>query len=206
MQRRLSLALVTAGLAMPVAASAADPQIERGKYLVTIGGCGDCHTPGSFLGHPDMARLLGGSDVGFALPGAGVFVGRNLTPDKETGLGGWTSEQIITAFTTGKRPDGRVLAPIMPWPALAQLTRADAEAIAAYLKSIPAVKNARSRALRPQREARRARLHHRPRRGLRRHAEAAAALNGLPVGDFSEAVRRMSDRCGGNAKLPLACR
>ncbi|MGO9756777.1 MAG: c-type cytochrome [Roseiarcus sp.] len=142
MQRRLSLALVTAGLAMPVAASAADPQIERGKYLVTIGGCGDCHTPGSFLGHPDMARLLGGSDVGFALPGAGVFVGRNLTPNKETGLGGWTSEQIITAFTTGKRPDGRVLAPIMPWPALAQLTRADAEAIAAYLKSIPAVKNA----------------------------------------------------------------
>jgi mono/diheme cytochrome c family protein len=142
MQRRLSLALVIAGLAMPVAASAADPQIERGKYLVTIGGCGDCHTPGAFLGHPDMARLLGGSDVGFAIPGAGVFVGRNLTPDKETGLGDWTTEQIIAAFTTGKRPDGRVLAPIMPWPALAQLTSADAQAIAAYLKSIPAVKNA----------------------------------------------------------------
>ena len=142
MWRRFSFALLIAGLAMPVAASAADSQIERGKYLVTISGCGDCHTPGTFLGHPDMARLLGGSDVGFAIPGVGVFVGRNLTPDKETGLGNWTTAQIITAFTTGVRPDGRVLAPVMPWPALSKLTKADAEAIAAYLQSIPAVRNA----------------------------------------------------------------
>ena len=95
-------------------AGAAESQVERGKYLVTFGGCSDCHTPGSFLGHPDMAKYLGGSDVGFAIPGLGVFVGRNLTPDKETGLGGWTSKQIVTAITTGKRPDGRELAPIMP--------------------------------------------------------------------------------------------
>jgi mono/diheme cytochrome c family protein len=142
MQRRLSLALLIASLVLPVAASAADAQVERGKYLVTLGGCGDCHTPGTFLGRPDTARLLGGSDVGFAIPGAGVFVGRNLTPDKETGLGGWTSEQIVKAITTGKRPDGRVLAPIMPWSALAQLTSADVQAIAAYLKSIPPVNNA----------------------------------------------------------------
>lgn len=140
MHRQLAFALLLAGLA--VSAAFADPQVERGKYLVTIGGCGDCHTPGALLGKPDESRLLGGSDVGFAVPGLGVFVGRNLTPDKQTGLGEWTSEQIIAAITTGRRPDGRTLAPVMPWPALSHLTRADAEAIAAYLKSIPPVKNA----------------------------------------------------------------
>lgn len=118
-------------------AYAADPRVERGKYLVAIGGCGDCHTPGSFLGHPDMTRILGGSDVGFGLP-TGVYVGPNLTPDK-TGLGEWTEQQIVTAITTGKRPDGRILAPIMPWRELAHLTPQDAKAIAAYLKSLPAV-------------------------------------------------------------------
>ena len=61
--------------------AAAETPIERGKYLVTLGGCGDCHTPGTFLGHPDKERLLAGSEVGFAVPGLGVFPGRNLTPD-----------------------------------------------------------------------------------------------------------------------------
>ena len=141
MSRITSMALVTAAILGAAGTAAADSQIDRGKYLVVVGGCSDCHTPGSFLGHPDMSRFLGGSDVGFAIPGLGVFPGRNLTPDKETGLGDWTNEQIVTALTTGKRPDGRVLAPIMPWPAFSQLTSADAQAIAAYLKSIPAVKN-----------------------------------------------------------------
>jgi mono/diheme cytochrome c family protein len=122
-------------------AAAADAQLDRGKYLVTLGGCLDCHTPGYFFGKPNMQQYLGGSDVGFAIPGLGVFVGRNLTPDKETGLGSWTRAQIITAMTTGKRPDGRVLAPIMPWEALGKLTKTDATAIAAYLQSLPPVKH-----------------------------------------------------------------
>jgi mono/diheme cytochrome c family protein len=119
---------------------AEDAQLARGKYLVTLGSCTDCHTPGHLLGKPDMTRFLGGSDVGFAIPGLGTFVGRNLTPDKETGLGSWTREQIATAFTTGVRPDGRVLAPVMPWAAFSQLTKADALAIAAYLQSLPPVR------------------------------------------------------------------
>ncbi len=122
--------------------ASADAKTERGKYLVTVGGCSDCHTPGNFLGHPDMAKFLGGSDVGFAIPGLGVFVGRNLTPDKETGLGSWTTEQIVTAITTGVRPDGRILAPIMPYKDFAHLTKSDARAIAAYLKSLPPVNHA----------------------------------------------------------------
>jgi mono/diheme cytochrome c family protein len=122
-------------------AHAADPQVERGKYLVAIGGCTDCHTPGNFLGHPDMTRYLGGSDVGFSAPGMGVFVGPNLTPDKETGLGSWSAQQIVTAITTGKRPDGRLLVPMMPWRGLAVLTQPDALAIAAFLKSLAPVSN-----------------------------------------------------------------
>jgi mono/diheme cytochrome c family protein len=139
--------LVFSGLAALVAGFpvgttlAADPQVERGKYLVEIGSCSDCHTPGYFFGRPDMARYLGGSDVGFGIPGVGVFVPRNLTPDGETGLGNWTAGQIVTAITTGKRPDGRILAGIMPWRSLAALTDSDALAIAAFLKSLPPVNN-----------------------------------------------------------------
>jgi mono/diheme cytochrome c family protein len=120
-------------------ASADDAQIARGRYLVVISGCSDCHTPGALLGNPDMKRYLGGSDVGFSIPGQGIFVGQNLTPDKETGIGSWSSEQIVTAIRTGKTPEGRDLFPVMPWPALSHLTDEDAQAIAAFLKSIPAV-------------------------------------------------------------------
>ena len=141
--RRHSFALaLTLTCALAGSAAMADSQSDRGAYLVTVAGCGDCHTPGYFLGKPDMSRMLGGSDVGFTIPGLGAFVGRNLTPDKETGLGSWTSEQMVTAITTGVRPDGRVLAPIMPWHTYAHLTPDDVNAIVAYLKTIPPVKHA----------------------------------------------------------------
>ena len=117
-----ALALVVVATAAPLSA---DPRIERGKYLAEFGGCHDCHTPGYFFGKPDMARHLGGSEVGFEIPGLGVFVGPNLTPDKESGLGNWSEDQIVAAMTKGQRPDGRELAPIMPWRALAKLTRED---------------------------------------------------------------------------------
>jgi mono/diheme cytochrome c family protein len=139
---RLPLLVATTILAMSAAAPAAETQIERGKYLVTITGCGTCHTPGSLLGKPDLNRTLAGSEVGFGIPGLGVFVGGNLTPDKETGLGDWTTEQIIAAITKGDTPNGRKLFPVMPWPDLANLSPDDAQAMAAYLKSLPPVKNA----------------------------------------------------------------
>jgi hypothetical protein len=88
-----------------------------------------------------MARFLGGSEVGFEIPGLGIFHGPNLTPDKETGLGNRTDAQVATALTTGKRPDGCELAPIMPWHAFANLTREDVTAIVAFLRSVPAVSN-----------------------------------------------------------------
>jgi mono/diheme cytochrome c family protein len=120
---------------------AGQTQVERGKYLTSIIPCTDCHTPGTFLGHPDMKRYLGGSDVGFEIPGLGVFYGSNITPDKETGIGKWTKEQIATAITSGKTPDGRILAPPMPVESFKHLTHRDALAIAAYLKTLPPIKN-----------------------------------------------------------------
>ncbi|HWX72028.1 MAG TPA: cytochrome c [Xanthobacteraceae bacterium] len=141
-----SIALAAAAAAVLAAATLlprahAESQIDRGKYLVTLGGCNDCHTPGYFFGKPDMARYLGGSEVAFEIPGVGAFPGRNITPDKETGIGNWTTEQIVTALQQGKRPDGRMLAPIMPYHAFSYLTKEDAFAIAAFLQSIPPVKN-----------------------------------------------------------------
>jgi mono/diheme cytochrome c family protein len=133
--------LLAAALIGVSSAHAAETELERGKYLVSIISCTDCHTPGTFLGKPDMTRFLGGSDVGFEVPGLGVFYGPNLTPDGETGLGKWTKEQIATAITTGKRPDGRILAPPMPVASFKHLSRTDALAIAAYLKSLPIIKN-----------------------------------------------------------------
>jgi len=94
------IALTAVAVTVVGTARAADSQIDRGKYLVTFGLCNDCHTPGYFFGKPDMAQFLGGSDVAFEIPGLGAFPGRNITPDKETGIGNWTSEQIVTALQT----------------------------------------------------------------------------------------------------------
>jgi hypothetical protein len=88
-----------------------------------------------------MKRYLGGSDVGFSIPTQGVFVGSNLTPDKETGLGRWTADQIVVAIRKGKRPDGGALSGAMPSASFSRLTDEDAFAIAAFLQSLPPVKN-----------------------------------------------------------------
>lgn len=138
---RLLLA-ATAAFVMSNAASAADDaKLKRGQYLTTIMGCADCHTPGVFLGKPDFARNLAGSDVGFAIPGLGYFWGPNLTPDDATGLGAWSEDEIVAALRTGARPDGRILAPSMPWRGYGVLTDDDAYAIAAYLKSMAPIRN-----------------------------------------------------------------
>jgi mono/diheme cytochrome c family protein len=136
-----TLAVVSVLLRFHSGVASADDRVERGRYLVNFGGCFDCHTPGYFFGKPDMARFLAGSEVGFEIPEMGVFYGPNLTPDPETGLGNWTEDEIVTALQSGVRPDGRQLAPIMPWQSFAKLTKEDAQAIAAFLKSLAPVKN-----------------------------------------------------------------
>ena len=136
------LALAAIGLALlgtePHAAGPAPARakLDRGAYLAAIMDCTGCHTPGMLLGKPDMTRPLAGSEVGFAIPGLGIFYPPNLTSDRETGLGNWTEADIVRAVRTGVRPDGRVLAPVMPYASYAKLTDTDAAALAAYLKSL----------------------------------------------------------------------
>jgi mono/diheme cytochrome c family protein len=119
----------------------AQSQTRRGEYLATIMDCTGCHTPGTFLGKPDMQRPLAGSEVGFQIPGLGIFYPPNLTPDPETGLGRWSEADIIKAVRIGVRPDGRQLVPIMPYHSYSKLTDADAKALASYLKGLKPVKN-----------------------------------------------------------------
>ena len=131
-----SLAAATTG-----PARADEAQIARGDYLARIMDCTGCHTPGTMMGQPDMARYLGGGDVGFHLPGLGIFWPPNLTSDPETGLGDWSADDIIKAVRTGERPDGRILAPIMPYHSYVALNDEDAMALATYIKSLPPLSN-----------------------------------------------------------------
>lgn len=136
--------LVTAAAAAAVVISTASPApaaASRGEYLAAIMDCGGCHTPGALTGASDPQRYLAGSGVGFEIPGLGVFYPPNLTPDAETGLGGWSEADIVKAVRTGVRPDGRMLAPVMPWHAYAALTEEDAAALASYLRAMPPVKH-----------------------------------------------------------------
>ena len=125
-----------------------EEKLARGKYLVTIGGCNDCHTPGTFYGAPDMARMLSGSELGWTGPW-GTSYAANLTPDPSTGLGNYTEGDIVTAIRTGHKKDGTPILPPMPWPNYASLTDEDAYAVAAYLKSVPPVVHAVPRNLPP---------------------------------------------------------
>lgn len=138
---KLALSAVLAAAGIVATTAHAQDATRRGEYLATIMDCGGCHTPGIFLGKPDMQKPLAGSEVGFHLPGLGIFYPPNLTPDPETGLGKWSTADIVKALRTGIRPDGRQLVPIMPWNSYAKLSDGDAQALASYLKSLKPIRN-----------------------------------------------------------------
>jgi mono/diheme cytochrome c family protein len=140
-----SAAFLSAGFALGDAATKGSPtaapqakRLERGKYLTTICGCNDCHTPGTFFGAPDFSRQLSGSDLGWQGPW-GVSFARNLTPDRETGIGRWSEADITKAIRSGVRPDGSILLPPMPWQSFSAMSEEDAAAVAAFLKSLPPI-------------------------------------------------------------------
>jgi mono/diheme cytochrome c family protein len=141
-RRRVPLyALTVSLLSGPVLAPAGEDAtaLERGRYLVTLMDCSGCHTPGALAGQPDATRYLAGSSIGFQ-GREGTVYPPNLTPDRETGLGAWSDEAILAAVKTGRRPDGRILAPVMPWPSYANLTADDGRALVTYLRSLPPVR------------------------------------------------------------------
>ncbi|WP_131858445.1 cytochrome c [Bosea sp. BK604] len=133
------LAILLAFTVAPLSAQQEQRTMSRGEYLSRIMDCGGCHTPGALAGKPDEARKLAGSQIGFQIPGLGTFYPPNLTPDKQTGLGNWSEAEIIRAVRTGVRPDGRMLAPAMPWMSYAALNDTDARDLARYLKGLKPV-------------------------------------------------------------------
>lgn len=158
--------------------SLTDPAtIARGRYLVSAGGCNDCHSPKIMTPQGpvvDQSRLLSGHPANQRLPAlpAGVvapgrwgavatgdltaWVGSwgtsfaaNLTPDP-TGIGNWTVDMFIKSLRTGKYMGfSRPILPPMPWNWYGQESDADLTAIFAYLKSLPPIKNLVPEALPP---------------------------------------------------------
>ena len=105
-------------------------QVERGAYLARVGNCAGCHTA---RGGPPYA---GGR--GIETPFGTVFAS-NLTPDERTGIGRWSPGHFWRALHNGRSRDGRLLYPAFPYPNFTQVTRADSDAIYAYLRSLPPV-------------------------------------------------------------------
>jgi len=118
-----------------------DDLLARGRYVLHTQMCGLCHTQVNATGiyRGDDYYLAGGMRVG-VYPHA-VYVSRNLTPDKETGIGNWSEEEIANAIRNGRAPDRLLNSWSMIWPFFHSLSEDDALGIARYLKSRPSVKN-----------------------------------------------------------------
>lgn len=104
--------------------------VERGAYLARAGNCAGCHTV------PGGAPMAGGR--GIETPFGTVMAG-NLTPHPEHGIGRWSADDFWRALHEGRAPDGRLLVPAFPYPSYTQVTRADADDLYAWLRSLPPV-------------------------------------------------------------------
>jgi mono/diheme cytochrome c family protein len=128
----LTLAILS-GAAQAQNGSAARPDpdlIAKGEYLARAGDCIACHTARE-------GRTFAG---GLAMPTPfGTLFTSNITPDPETGIGKWTADQFYQMMHTGRSPDGGLLYPAMPFASYTKVTRADSDAIYAYLMSVPPV-------------------------------------------------------------------
>lgn len=138
-RRRVGRFAVALAVILPSAVAEAETPLERGRYLVEgIAACGSCHA--------QLAPVEGGRSP--ALSGGAEFTNaayrayaQNITPDGETGIGGWTVDEIVRALREGKRPDGSTIGPPMAFDLYRRISDTDARAIAVYLKSLPPVRN-----------------------------------------------------------------
>lgn len=177
----IAAATLVASLAVIVAANASRPapqpalrfsrseQVARGKYLVTIGGCHDCHTPWVMQPNgqpgPDMSRALSGHPQDFVIEEPlelkgdrftvgiaptntaysgpwGVSFAANLTPDRTTGTGIWTFEIFKNTIRNGRHWGvARPLLPPMPWFNYREMTDEDLAAVFAYLRTLKPIEN-----------------------------------------------------------------
>jgi len=125
--------------APPTVTDIADPAeraiAERGRYIVMTTGCIGCHSVVGSQG-PDLSLYLGGGGLKAQTPRA-TFVSRNLTPDKETGLGRRTDDEVKRVLRSGTFSDGHVVAgSAMPWPVFSNWTEEDLHAVVVYLRHL----------------------------------------------------------------------
>lgn len=114
--------------------------LERGGYLVNaVMACDGCHTPRGPAGLDMTKRFSGGSQV-WDEPEF-LVRGSNISQDRETGIGGWSVNDVKRLLTDGMRPNGVPVAHQMPYPFYKILTPRDLEAVAVYTLSVPAVRN-----------------------------------------------------------------
>jgi mono/diheme cytochrome c family protein len=132
----MGVKLPTAVMALLTLATSAGAQerrddiVARGEYLARAGDCIACHTA------PEGRIFAGGRAM---LTPFGTLYTSNITPDPDTGIGKWTADDFYKTMHSGRFPDGGLIYPAMPFASYTKVTRADSDAIFAYLKSIPAV-------------------------------------------------------------------
>jgi mono/diheme cytochrome c family protein len=124
------------------------PRLARGKYLATgIADCTGCHSIRDWKNHG--APVVPGNEFSgqdFPLPGLpGRVVASNITPDVETGAGGWTDDQLARAIREGIGHDGRVIFPIMPYGAYKKMSDEDLASVVVYLRSLPPIRHSLAR-------------------------------------------------------------
>lgn len=143
-------------------AAAGGASAERGRYLVNITGCHDCHSPKSKGMTPDPERLLSGRPSTTQMPSKadgeihasldftafwgpwGQTVASNLTPDPATGLPGrgYNEKTFLQTMRTGKKPNGTAVQPPMPIEVYQNLSDEDLRSIWMYLQTVKPVRNA----------------------------------------------------------------
>ena len=126
----LALGALALAIVMPLrvpapSTSAPSPDVERGAYLVQAAGCISCH-----IDEDAAPSLSGGRELHSPF---GTFVVPNITPDTETGIGGWTVAQLVKAIRFGVSPEGRTYFPAFPYRSYRGMTESDARDIAAWL-------------------------------------------------------------------------
>ena len=159
----VALMCATSGQAQQRAGGAASGvSVDRGKYLVNITGCHDCHSPKSQGMTPDPARLLSGRPSTTKVPSKadgevhasldltawwgpwGQTIASNLTPDPATGLPGkgYNEKTFLATMRSGKKPNGNAVMPPMPIDVYQNLTDDDLRSIWAYLATLKPIRNA----------------------------------------------------------------
>jgi mono/diheme cytochrome c family protein len=131
----VSLALLAGGASSSLAQTsdqpAGDDPVKRGEYVFNAAGCLGCHTESK-----DAPRLAGGRALKTPF---GTFYSPNITPDSDSGIGGWTQVDFNRAMRDGKAPDGSSYFPVFPYTAFTHLTDQDLQDLKAYLDAQPAV-------------------------------------------------------------------